>query len=96
MGYIMALAGVVIIAGFNLSYVWQPDIVTYTGSSCTIKLIGRKTFGLTYDEIRSVKMLGEELLITIDSDKTFSLSRKRYHNDSLVRLMELLENRSAG
>lgn len=89
-GYILMATGIIVMAGFNLSYVWQPDAITYTQSGATIKLIGRKTFGFKFEDIDAVEMTASDLVINTTDGRSFSLSRKRYQQQSLIKLKELI------
>ena len=69
------------------------NAVSYSLKSITVKLVGRKTFGFTFNELEILDLSEKGLYIKSKGMDPVTLSRKRYHDDSLEQLYIILKDK---
>ncbi len=88
---IASLVGIILIGIPQIQNIRKRNTIRYTKSGLTAKLLGRKTFGFQFKNVTSV-FLNEELLqIEVQEMDVITLSRKRYHHNSLLQIQQLIE-----
>ncbi|MFT6097071.1 MAG: hypothetical protein ACJAXY_000208 [Nonlabens sp.] len=68
--------------------------VSYSLQSITIKLAGKKTFGFTFKELEKLDLSDKGLYIKSKGMEAVTLSQKRYENNSLIQLHQILNEKS--
>jgi len=67
---------------------------SYSRSSITVKLVGRKTFGFRFKELEKLDLSDKGLYIKSKGMDAVTLSRKRYEDNSLTQLHNILQEKS--
>lgn len=67
---------------------------SYSRTSITIKLVGRKTFGFSFKELEQLDLSDKGLYIKSKGMDAVTLSRKRYEDNSLTQLHNILQEKS--
>jgi hypothetical protein len=70
------------------------NTVSYSLSSITIKLVGRKTLGFRFKEMEQLDLSEKGLYIKVKEMDVVTLSRKRYHDKSLEQLHKILNEKT--
>lgn len=68
--------------------------VSYSLTSITIKLVGRKTFGFKFKEMEQIDLSEKGLYIKVKEMDVVTLSRKRYQDKSLEQLHKILKEKT--
>lgn len=91
---ITALIAVTLFYLLNFDGFTTRNSVSYSLRSITVKLIGRKTFGFTFKELEQLDLSDKGLYIKSKGMDAVTLSRKRYHDNSLTQLHNILQEKS--
>ncbi|WP_339686339.1 hypothetical protein [uncultured Nonlabens sp.] len=67
---------------------------SYSRTSITVKLVGRKTFGFSFKELEKLDLSDKGLYIKSKGMDAVTLSRKRYEDNSLSQLHNILQVKS--
>jgi hypothetical protein len=67
---------------------------SYSRTSITVKLVGRKTFGFSFKELEKLDLSDKGLYIKSKGMDAVTLSRKRYEDNSLSKLHNILQVKS--
>lgn len=86
-----ALLGIVLIAIPQILNIRKSDTIRYNKRGLTAKLLGRKTFGFEYRNVTSVILNDQLLQIEVLEMDLITLSRKRYNQNSLLQIKQLIE-----
>ncbi len=69
--------------------------VSYSHKSITISLLGRKTFGFLFNELKQLDLSEKGLYLKVKGQEEVKLSRKRYADQSLEKLYKILKEKKA-
>jgi hypothetical protein len=67
---------------------------SYSRTSITVKLVGRKTFGFSFKELEKLDLSEKGLYIKSKGMDAVTLSRKRYEDNTLSQLHNILQVKS--
>lgn|GEM_PF-3811137 len=88
---IPTITGIILIAIPQIQNIRKSHTIRYNKTGLTAKLLGFKTFGFQYDNVKSIHLNEELLQIEVIGMETISLSRKRYNHNSLLQLKQIIE-----
>lgn len=86
------MVGLSLIGIPQIKYIRVRNVITIYRNGLTFKLVGHKTFGLSFKDVKQVQLTPQDLQI-ITLGEEFALSRKQYQLDSLEYLKELIEQK---
>lgn len=66
---------------------------SYSRMSITVKLVGRKTFGFSFKELEKLDLSDKGLYIKSKGMDAVTLSRKRFEDNSLTQLHNILQEK---
>ncbi len=89
--YLSAILGIGCFFGLSSSTFTTGNMISYDNYGATFKLVGNKTFGFRFSELKDVSISDRGLLIVIEGMNDVKLSRKRYQEKSLNDLYNLLK-----
>ncbi|ARN77909.1 hypothetical protein BST97_07785 [Nonlabens spongiae] len=89
--YLAAVFGIGCFFGLSSSTFTTGNVISYDSYGVTLKLVGSKTFGFRFSELKDVTFTDKGLLIIIEGIDAVKLSRKRYQEESLINLYNLLK-----
>lgn len=92
--YIAAALGVTAFTVLSMDGFTSSNSVTHGSKSVTMKLLGSKTIGFLFEDVRQVSLQEQGLLIRVDGIEDIKLSRKRYTDQSLEELTKLLKDKT--
>ena len=92
--YIAAGIGVTLFAYLSMDSFTTSNAVSYGSKSVTMKLLGHKTIGFLFSDLREARLQEQGLLIRVNGMEDLKLSRKRYTDQSLEQLHTILKEKT--
>ncbi|SCY17210.1 hypothetical protein SAMN05192588_1493 [Nonlabens sp. Hel1_33_55] len=92
--YIAAGVAITLFAYLSMDSFTTSNAVSYGSKSVTMKLLGHKTIGFLFTDLREVRLQELGLLIRVDGMEDLKLSRKRYTDQSLEELHTILQEKT--
>lgn len=89
---VAAFLGIVLIAVPQIQNIRKSNTIRFNNRGLTAKLLGRKTFGFEFRNVTSLLLDEKELQIKVTGMELITLSRKQYHDNSLLQLKEVIEH----
>ena len=89
--YFSAIIAIGCFFGLSSSTFTTGNLISHDNYGVTFKLVGSKTFGFRFSELKDVSLTNRGLLIMIEGIDAVKLSRKRYQEESLNNLYNLLK-----
>ncbi|PRP65959.1 hypothetical protein [Nonlabens agnitus] len=91
--YIAAGLAITLFAYLSMDSFTTSNAVSYGSKSVTMKLLGHKTIGFLFADVKQVRLQDLGLLIRVEGLEDIKLSRKRYTDQSLEQLHTIFKEK---
>lgn len=91
---IPAFLGITLLGIPQIKNIRRRNTIKYNNTGLTIKLVGRKTFGFQFLDLKQCSLIEKGLLLKINGMDEITLSRKQFQENSLQELNTLIQQKT--